>query len=141
MLTVGQIRRYISYGTLPNKRPSPKGCEVCVKTKFRKSYSGSLTKATTVGHLHTDVKGMIKDRSDSGARYYVVIVDEYPRYVFSSPMVYKSDTSGKVLAFVKWFERQTGKPVKYFYSDGGTEFNHAWKTLEAGGIDLGGSAG
>ena len=43
-------------------------------------------------------------------------------------MVYKSDTSEKVLAFVKWLESQTGKPVKSFYSDGGTEFNHARTT-------------
>ena len=55
---------------------------------------------------------MIKDRSDSGARYYVVIVDDYSRYVYASRMVYKSDNSEKVLAFVKWFDHQTGKPVK-----------------------------
>ena len=56
-------------------------------------------------------------------------------------MVYNSDTSEKFLAFVKWFERQTGKTVKSFYSDGGTEFNHTRNTLEARGIDLGGSTG
>ena len=84
---------------------------------------------------------MITDRSDSGARYYVVIVDEYSRYVYASPMAYKSDNSEKVLAFVNWFERQSGKPVKSFYSDGGTEFNHATTTLEARGINLGGSTG
>ena len=76
MLNVGQIRRHISDGTLPRTRPRPKGCEVCVKTKFKKSYPGSLTNKKTVGHLHADVKGMIKDQSGDGNRYYLVIVDE-----------------------------------------------------------------
>ena len=139
VLTVGQIRRHIADGSLPKSRPRPMGCEVCVKTKFRKSYPGNLTKAKTVGHLHADVKGMIKDQSDSGARYYLVIVDEYSRYVHAVPMVNKSEASEKVLQFVTWFERQTGRPVKSFYSDGGREFNHARTTLEARGVDMGGS--
>ena len=100
VLTVGQIRRHIADGTLPKTRSSPKGCEVCVKTKFRKSYPGSLTKATTVCHLHADVKGIIKDTSGDGKRYYVVIVDEYSRYVHAVPMVDKSEASTKVLQFV-----------------------------------------
>ena len=68
-------------------------------------------------------------------------MDEYSRYVYASPIVYKSDTSEKVLAFVKWIERQTGKPFKSFYSDGGTELNHARTALEALVIDPGGSTG
>lgn len=141
VLSVGQLRRHIADGTLPKTRPRTKGCEVCVKTKFRKSYHGSLTKAMTVGHLHADVKGMIKDQSGNGMRYYLVIVDEYSRFVHAIPMVDKSEASKKVLDFVQWFERQTGKPVKSFYSDGGKEFNQARKTLEARGIDMGGSTG
>ena len=139
VLTVGQIRRHIADGSLPKSRPRPMGCEVCVKTKFRKSYPGSLTKAKTVGHLHADVKGMIQDQSERGARYYLVIVDEYSRYVHTVPMVNKSEASEKVLQFVTWFERQTGSPVRSFYTDGGREFNHARTTLEARGVELGGS--
>ena len=139
VLNVGRIRRHISDGTLPKVRPSPTGCGVCVKAKFRKSYPGSLTKAKNVGHLHADVKGMVTDQSGSGARYFVVIVDEYSRFVQAVPMVNKSEASTKVLSFVAWFERQTGQPVKSFYKDGGQEFTMARQTLRERGLDTDGS--
>lgn len=58
---------------------------------------------------------MIMETPGSGARYFFVIVDEYSRYVQAVPMVHKSKASAKVLAFLKWFERQTGQPAKSFY--------------------------
>ena len=95
VLNVVQIRRHISDSSIHKTRPRTKGCEVCVKTKFRKSYPGSLTEAKTVGHLHADVKGMIKDQFKNGARYYLVIADEFPRYLHAVPMVDKSGVSDK----------------------------------------------
>lgn len=82
-------------------------CEACDKTKFRKSYPGSLTNAKTVRHLHDDVKVMIKDQVGSSARYFLVSVSQYSSYVQAVPMVDKSEATAMVLTFVRWFERQT----------------------------------
>ena len=66
-------------------------------------------------------------------------MDEYSHLLQAFPMVNKSEASEKVVAIVRWFERQTGQSVTSFYTDGGTEFNHARKTLEAQGVDTDGS--
>lgn len=70
MLGVSQIRRHIADGTLPYVRPRPKDCGVCVKTKLWTSYPGSLTNAKTIGRIHTEVKGMLKETLESGAKYF-----------------------------------------------------------------------
>lgn len=112
MLDVDQIRRQISDGTVPNTRPRPNGCKFYVKTEFRKSYPEILTNAKTVGHLLSDGNRMIKDQTDSGARYFLVIVYQYSRYVHAVQMVDKSEVSAIVLMFVTWFDRRTGKHIK-----------------------------
>lgn len=86
VLNVGRIRCHISDGNFPKVSPNAISCGACVKSKFRKSYGGSLAKAKTVGHLHADVKVMVPDCSGSGSRYFVVIVDEYSRFVQAVPM-------------------------------------------------------
>lgn len=134
VLNVSQIRRHVTDGTLPRVKDSPTGCGICVKAKFRKSYPGSLIKATTVGHLHAYTKGMIKDRSVNGAHYFFVIVDEYSRFVQAIPIGNKSKASAKVLEFVKWVERKSGHPNRSFYTDGGSEFSLARRTLQEKGV-------
>ena len=140
VLTVGLIRRHITDGTLPKVRPSPKGCEFCVKSKFRKSYPVNLTKVKTVGHLHADVKCMVSDQLGSRARYFVVIVDEYLPFVQAVPIVKKAGASTKVQQFVKSSERQTCQAVKFLYTDGGGEFNKARRTFEEKFVQIDGSS-
>ena len=111
ILNVDLIRRHITDGTLPKVRPSPVGCEVCVRETSLKSYLGSLTKANNVGHLHADVKGMVSDISDSVARYFVTIADAYSRLIQAVKMVTNSEASTKVLEFFKWFDRRIGQAV------------------------------
>lgn len=139
VLNVRQIRRHITDVSLPLVKPKRSDCEACLRAKYRKAYSGSLTKATTIGHLHADVKGMIKDRSVGGAAYFVIIVDEFSRFVQAVPIGKKSEASREVLQFAKWFERQTGSPVRSFYSDGGKEFLNAREALKDQGVDVDGS--
>ena len=110
-------------------RPSIVSCGFCVRSKYHKSYPGSLTKASNVGHLHADVKGMEIVFLDSGARYFVVIVNGYSRFVQAFRMATISEASTKFLEFVKWFERLTGHVVKSFYSDGAREIDKARQTL------------
>lgn len=117
-------------------KPQPSGCTAFLKVKYLKSYIDSLTEATTVAHLHADGKGMIKNRSVCDASYFVVIADEYSRFVRAISIGNKSEVSDLILAFVRWSERQYGQLIRLFHSDGGKGFLQVCKALKANGVDF-----
>lgn len=90
------------------------GCTARSKAKYSKSNNGSLTIATTVRHLHADVKGMTKNRSGGDTSYFVVILDENSRFVRATSIGKKSKVSDGILAFVWWIERQSGQAMQSY---------------------------
>lgn len=86
--------------------------------------------------MHADVKGMIKNRSVCDASYLAIIVGEYSRFVHATPICNKSKVSDQVPAFVRWYERQSGQPIRSFHSDCGVDFFQALKALKANAVEV-----
>ena len=66
--------------------------------------------------------------SYQGYRYALVIVDEYSRYTMVTPLMEKSDASDAVIQWITQMTVRTGKPLKRFHCDNGSEFDN--KTLK-----------
>lgn len=110
-------------------------CEHFVKRKYRKAFSGSLTKCMYVGHLHTDTECKVRITSVNGKKYFFNIVNALSWFVSTAPLKKKIDVTGIVLKYVWWLERQSGVPVSSLHADNGIEFEKAIDLLSNMGID------
>lgn len=66
--------------------------------------------------------GTISEPSTSGARYFLTIVDDYSRAVWTILLLEKAETATALKAFCVFVERQFKKQVKTIRSDNGVEF-------------------
>lgn len=83
--------------------------------------------------IHSDV-WMSTVSSASGFRYYVLFTDDYSRYSWIYPMRRKSEVLTHFQTFLTMIKNIFNASVKYFQSDGGTEyvnhdFSHLCRTL------------
>jgi transposase InsO family protein len=60
--------------------------------------------------------------SFDGFRFYLIIVDEYSRYIWLFPMARKSDVATIFPTFITQMANQFSTSVKIVQSDGGGEF-------------------
>ncbi|KAF9663835.1 hypothetical protein SADUNF_Sadunf17G0093300 [Salix dunnii] len=99
-------------------------CESCMLGKSTKlPFTSRQTYATEFLHtLHTDVWGPASVTSFDGFRFYLIIIDEYSRYVWLFPMARKSEVATIFPMFIKRMENQFSTTVKIIQSDGGGEF-------------------
>uniref|UniRef100_A0A1Y1LCN3 Endonuclease n=1 Tax=Photinus pyralis TaxID=7054 RepID=A0A1Y1LCN3_PHOPY len=99
-------------------------CEACVKGKQHKMpFSRSETKTTEVCELvHMDLCGPMENSSIGGAKYFLLIKDDYSHYRTVYYLKNKYETIEKLEHFLKYAEVDTGKKVKVLRSDNGTEF-------------------
>lgn len=95
----GSIQRQIADGTLTGVKSQPSSLAACLMTTYRKSYIGSPTKATTVGFLHPNIKGMVRIRWMCDASYFLVTVDEYSTFVLATPTGKYNEEPDQVLVF------------------------------------------
>ena len=135
-LSKSSIRRLVNSTTLPHVTCKKRDCEECTKGKFRRSFRGSISDATTIGTLHVDTKGAHETDSAHGHKYFVTITEEHSRFVAVRPIKSKSDAAPAVKRFVRYFEKQTGQVVKKIHTDGGTEFRRALLYLEDSGVQV-----
>lgn len=99
-------------------------CESCISGK-----SDSLPfpkrehKATAIGQIvHADVCGPMDVESLGGARYHLLIKDEYSHFRSIFFMKKKDEACDLIKQFIRTTERQHGTEVKMFRSDNGGEF-------------------
>jgi len=99
-------------------------CDVCVRAKqTRSSFSESFNKAEECFSLiHCDVWGPYKLPSSCGAHYFLTIVDDHSRTVWTHLMLAKSEVATILRKFIAMAFRQFNKQVKTVRSDNGTEF-------------------
>ena len=118
-LPIKAVRSYLDQGLLPHLTCPTVDCDVCKKGKFKRRFSGSLTKSAQPDTLRFDIKEKIETISTNGNGYYVTIVKEHTRFTTVHPIKSKSDASDVVLRYVNCFEKQTGCSVKRVHTDGG----------------------
>lgn len=84
--------------------------------------------------IHCDVWGPYRTLSSCGASYFLTIVDDYSRAVWTYLMIKKLEVASLLKNFCAMSERQFGKPVKTIQSDNGTKFMVLSSYLQEHGI-------
>ncbi|GMF20880.1 unnamed protein product [Phytophthora fragariaefolia] len=100
-------------------------CGGCMKGKQTVAHflSRSVSKTTKVLQLvHTDVMGPMTTKSKGGARYVLMVVDDYSKYVVAYFITKNSEVPIKFKTFMNLYENQWGERIKCLRSDNGTEF-------------------
>ncbi|KAK8935837.1 hypothetical protein KSP39_PZI013998 [Platanthera zijinensis] len=72
--------------------------------------------------LHIDLWGPAKVPSLGGKRYYMLIVDDYSRYMWIAHLAQKSESFKHFTIFKAQVEKQLGREIKTLRSDRGGEF-------------------
>jgi transposase InsO family protein len=72
--------------------------------------------------VHVDLHGPMKTPTMSGAKYFLLLVDDFSRKMWVYFLNKKSDCFSKFVAWKYLVEKQTGKQVKALRSDNGGEF-------------------
>lgn len=106
-----------------SSKPACSGpCDVCFREKqTREVFSDSLNKTKECFSLvHCDVCGPYRVPSSTGAVYFLTIVDDYSRAVWTYLLLQKSEVSKVLKNFFAYTERQFGKTVKMVRRDNGT---------------------
>ncbi|KAI0558055.1 hypothetical protein FGB62_239g00 [Gracilaria domingensis] len=129
------VKRLMKLQIIPTSLTSHLECIPCVSDKFKKSFRGSLSTASHPGHLHTDITTAGTDSHD-GFKYYIAIVDEYTRFLFTRPIRLKSEASEVIFEYAKCFERHSGAVIRSLHSDGGLEFFRAQKRLRKERVNI-----
>ena len=98
-------------------------CESCMLGKSaklpfhsRQSYSTSFLHT-----LHTDVWGPASVLSFDGFHFYLIIIDEYSRYIWLFPMARKSNVTSIFPTFITQMANQFSTSIKIIQNDGGGE--------------------
>ena len=98
-------------------------CDSCLRGSQNKHISSTRGSATTLlEHIWSDLKGPLLDNDVYGFHYFVVFVDEKPRYTKVFPLLKKGNTFNAFKVFEACAERVTGKRIVNLHVDGGGEF-------------------
>lgn len=117
------------YGIRYVEKPSL--CEACVLGKHHKMpFYNSDHRASYPGEMvHADVCGPMSVKSYGGARYFLIVKDDFSRYRTIYIIKSKGEVKDKLIEFFSFAEKQTGNVIKVLRTDNGSEFMS--KTLEA----------
>lgn len=99
-------------------------CEVCFQAKqTREQFPASSNKTNECFELiHLDVWGPYRVKSSIGASYFLIILEDYSRNVWTFLVLEKSEVKRVVHEFIAYAATQFGKQIKTIRSDNGTEF-------------------
>lgn len=100
-------------------------CGTCCEGKqSRASFpKDSESRTVAVGDLiHMDLCGPFEERTPSGNRFCLVIIDDYSRYTEVYLMRCKSEAILKIQQYVNLMANQFGRKPRIMRSDGGGEF-------------------
>ena len=103
---------------------SPSPCDICFKAKqTREVFHDSFNKAIDCFSLiHVDVWGPYRTYASCGAVYFLTIVDDFSRAVWTYLLLEKSEVKQVLQNFCAYTEKQFGKHVRTVRSDNGSEF-------------------
>lgn len=89
-----------------------------------------------LGLVHSDLCGPMPEQSFGGAKYFLTFIDDFSRKTFVYFLKSKVEVFEQFLLFKALVENQTGKKIKVFRSDNGTEYVNAnfQKFLKENGI-------
>ena len=72
--------------------------------------------------IHVDLWGPYRHETHTGCKYFLTIVDDHSRAVWTYLLPTKQHATAQLFRFFSYVQQQFGKSVKTFRSDHGTEF-------------------
>lgn len=89
-------------------------CKTCLKGKHcRQPFKNKGTRATEIlGLIHSDLCRPMEEKSFSGAKYFLTIIDDFSRKVFVYFRTSKAEVIDVFDDFRTMVENQTGKKIK-----------------------------
>lgn len=99
-------------------------CEVCVLGKQHRICfnTGTHLSKSKLDYVHADLWGPERICTHGNCRYFLSIVDDYSRKVWTYLLRSKDETFGKFKDWKTLVEKQTGNSVKVLRTDRGLEF-------------------
>ena len=109
---------------ISSKSAGSSHCDTCFRAKqTREIFYDSMNKTTDCFSLiHVDVWGPYRIPSSCGAVYFLTIVDDFSRAVWTFLLLEKSEVQTTLKTFIQYADKQFNKPVRMVRSDNGTEF-------------------
>ena len=107
----------------------PPMCTPCAKGKAEQArFSPSITHAKYIlGLVHSDLWGPAPVRSVSGHHYIITFTDDKSRWAWAYFLKCKSEAFAAFKEWLVYVEKETGKQLLTFRSDGGGEyFSKEW---------------
>ena len=105
-------------------KASSSPCDVCFRAKqTRDVFSDSINKTSKCFELiHVDVWGPYRVPSSCGAVYFLTVVDDFSRAVWTYLLLAKSEVKRVMQRFCAYAVKQFSKEVEIVRSDNGMEF-------------------
>lgn len=95
-------------------------CDSCIRAKQTKlPFPLSSIKTTYCDLIHCDIWGRYTAASNTGAHYFLSIVDDFSRGVWVYLMRHKTEVERYLPMFICMIETQFGKTIKHVRSDNG----------------------
>lgn len=99
-------------------------CTVCCEGKqSRLPFGNAGTRSNNLLHIiHADVCGPMESTSIGGARYFLILIDDYSRMAFVYFLKAKSEVFKYFIEFKAMVENQQSSKIRIFRTDNGLEF-------------------
>ena len=106
-------------------------CEICPKAKqHRLPFPTSHNSTSSIFELlYVDTWGPYHAKTHVGHRYFLTIVDDYPRGTWTHLMVTKDEAFTLIKSFINMAKTQFGKVVKIIRSDNALKLGRSSKAL------------
>lgn len=121
---VVQVKSFLKNMNIDYKNDDSFKCSACIYGKqHRSSFKSSENRATSVGALvHADLCGPMQVESIGGAKYFLLLKDDFSRYRSVYFLKAKSEVCLFLERFIKTVPRETTGCVKILRTDNGLEF-------------------
>ena len=103
----------------------PLFCKPCIDGKHHRSKfpkGGAKRASQTLELVHSDVCGKMGAKSLSGKEYFVTLIDDKSRFMWTFALKFKSDVFEVFLNWKSMVEKSTEKKLKSLRSDNGGEY-------------------
>lgn len=100
-------------------------CTACAEGKMTRRHFGDTKSSSSTNKLqlvHSDLCGPMRLNSLGGARYFLILVDDYTRFTYVTFLKKKSDTLCEFKRFVTMIDTQGNGQIRALRTDNGTEY-------------------
>ncbi|RLN23644.1 hypothetical protein C2845_PM07G28310 [Panicum miliaceum] len=110
---------------LPELKHMDQLCDVCITTKHRRTPFPKQANFRAEGCLdlvHGDVCGPITPATPGGRRYFLLLVDDFTRYMWVVLLAGKGDAAASIRRIQAAAEAECGRRLRVIHTDNGREF-------------------